>query len=475
MNIPAAALPSDGLRREDRTLVDLVWDVFRSLRTALWLMGLLACGAALGSLLNPGPRPLSELRATIGHEWWYPLYRFLELDSPFHAWWFVLLLVLLALSLAAAAIDRLPGVIADVLRPEKRLGESVLALTPQVLRLEAKAPPAEAAAEVAALLRARGFEPEILEGQGSGKEGTAAYVFAERGRYSRFGGWVVHLSLFLILGGALVGRLLGVEGVASVPMDGGTFDYLVRRTSEGSAFKEPLGFRLRVDGFRVLKYGDGNPRSLESDLEVLDGAGKVILQKTIRVGDPLRYAGWTFYQASYEEEPGRDEVKLAVTDLSQVGAPKMFLLGKDADAALPDGVHFQVANYTADYQRLGPAVQIVRAAPGGHKTSFWVFQNYPDFDAKNRGDKYGLRLDGVEPFYFTGLQIARDPGYPLWLTGCCLLLLGLAIAYHSSHRRLWARASADGELVLGGVAHKNRAAFEEAFAELAAALRKARV
>jgi hypothetical protein len=33
----------------------------------------------------------------------------------------------------------------------------------------------------------------------------------------------------------------------------------------------------------------------------------------------------------------------------------------------------------------------------------------------------------------------------------------------------------DGELVLAGVAHQNPAAFEQAFAELASALRKAKV
>ena len=43
----------------------------------------------------------------------------------------------------------------------------------------------------------------------------------ERGRFSRFGVWVVHLSLLLVLGGGIVGRLTAFEGTAFVPQTGG--------------------------------------------------------------------------------------------------------------------------------------------------------------------------------------------------------------------------------------------------------------
>jgi cytochrome c biogenesis protein ResB len=358
MNVPAAALPSDALRRRETNLVDAAWDVLASVRFELVLVGLFAGACALGTFVNPGNHSLGELRATIGHEWWYPLYRFFELDSLFHSWWFVLLVVLLALSVAAGAIERFPN------RRDARLGP-----------------------------------------------------------------WIAQLGVLLVLGGALLGRWLGVEGVANVPMDGGTFDYVMRRSGQGSPFKESLGFTVRVESFKLLKYDNGSLRTFESEVDILDALGKPSVHKTLTVGDPLTYAGWTFYQSSFEEDPGREQAKLAITDLAAGSAAKTFVLSKDADAAMPDGVHFKVINYTADFQHLGPAVQIARSAPDGTKTSFWVFESYPEFDAKNRGDKYGLRFGGLEPFYFTGLRVARDPGYPLWLSGCCVMLLGLAVTY----------------------------------------------
>jgi len=470
VSVPAAALPGVALRRRDRDFVDAVWDAFASLRLTIPLMFLLAAACTLGTFANPENRPMTEIRAAIGDAWWFPGYLFFELNDLFHSWWFMLLLVVLTLNLTACTIERLPRIFRIALRPEKRLSDPQLRGIKHSLRLKTRAPPVQAAAEVAALLRARGFEPEILRGEG---DDASSYVFAEKGRYSRFGVWTVHLSLFLILAGALTGRLLGMEGIINVPMDGGTFNYIFRKAGDGSAFKQPLGFTVRVDDFRLLKYVNGNPRSFESDLTVLGPAGKALEKQTIKVGEPLVHGGWTFYQASYQADPSHDRMKLTVTDATGKTATQSLRLGKDGEATMPDGVRFEVTGYTDDFSHLGPAVQIARTAPDGAKTAFWVFEKYPDFDADNRGDRWGLRLDGRDAYYFTGLQVARDPGYPFWLAGCCVLFLGLGIAFYTSHRRLWARASASGELVVAGAAHKNQAAFEEVWNDLAAALRKA--
>ncbi|MHB8419786.1 MAG: cytochrome c biogenesis protein ResB [Myxococcales bacterium] len=469
MSAPVLALPTAAIRRRDRDLVDAVWDGFASLRLTIPLLFLLAAACTLGTFANPENRPMTEIRAAIGYAWWFPGYLFFELNDLFHSWWFVLLLVVLGLNLTACTIERLPRIFRIALRPEKRLSDPQLRGIKHSLRLRAKGAPAKVAAEVAALLRARGWKPELLRGEEAG----FAYVFAEKGRYSRFGVWIVHLSLFLILSGALLGRLFGMEGIVNVPMNGGTFDFIFRKAADGSAFKEPLGFTVRVDDFRLLKYLNGNPRSFESDLAVLNAAGQPIERRTIKVGEPLVHGGWTFYQASYQADPSRDLVNLSIRDRQNPGEPKLFHLAKDGVATMPDGVRFAVTQATDHFAQLGPAVQIARTAPDGGKTSFWVFQKYPDFDADNRGDRWGLRFDGLDAFYFTGLQVARDPGYPLWLAGCCILFLGLGIAFYTSHRRLWARVTPAGELVLAGAAHKNQAAFEELWNELASALRKA--
>jgi len=490
MPAPAQALPGKlpggpagstdaALRRRDQGFVDALWEFFASLRLTIPLMFLLAAACTLGTFANPENRPFSEIQQAVGHQAWFPIYLFFELNDLFHSWWFLLLLVLLVMNLAACTIERLPRIFKIALRPDKVLSDRLLKgiRHSERIRMRGKpADPAHAVGLVAGALRARGFKPEVFRAEAVGlPHDGAVYLFAERGRFSRFGVWVVHLSLFTILGGALVGRLLGKEGIINVPMGGGTFDYIFMKTADGLPYREPLGFTVRVDDFRLKRYVNGNPRSFESDLTVLENANtprqKEVLKQMIYVGEPLQYHGWTIYQASYQAAPERDRVKLVVKNL-RTGAREIAQLAHDGKVEEADGVSFQVINYTATYNDLGPAIQVVRRE-GQKESTFWVFERYPDLDADNRGDRYGLAFEGLVPFYFTGLQVARDPGYPFWLAGCCILFVGLGIAFYTSHRRLWARASPSGELVVAGVAHKNQGAFEQVFRELTAAVRSA--
>ncbi len=465
------------LRRRDQGFVDWLWEFFASLRLTIPLLFLLAAACTLGTFANPENRPFGEIQQAIGQKWWFPIYLFFELSDLFHSWWFLLLLVTLVLNLAACTIERLPRIFKIALRPDKVLSERLLRGIKHSERIKLRgggADPARGAGLVAGLLRARGFKPEVFRAEAVGlPDDGAVYVFAEKGRFSRFGVWVVHLSLFTILGGALAGRLLGKEGIINVPMDGGLFDYIFMKTADGLPYREPLGFSVRVDDFRLKRYLNGNPRSFESDLVVVDNPNtpqqKDLLKQMIYVGEPLEYRGWTIYQASYQAAPEKDRVKLTIKDLKN-GGKQSVKVPREGKIDYPDGVGFQVVNYTASYGTLGPAVQVVRRE-GGKESTFWVFERYPDFDADNRGDRYGLSLDGLVPFFYTGLQVARDPGYPFWLVGCCILFLGLGTAFYTSHRRVWARATPNGELTLAGVAHKNQGAFEQLFKEIAVAAR----
>ena len=424
---------------------------------------------------RPDRAELEAIVAAIGKAWWFPVYQFFELNDLFHSWWFLLLLVTLTLNLAACTVERLPRIFKIALRPDKVVSDKLLrGLRHQEQLTLPETDPTQAAGRVAGLFRAHGYQPEIFGGDKvPGADPKAVYLFAERGRYSRFGVWTVHLSLFMILGGALIGRIGSAEGIINVPMDGQTFDFIFRRTSAGATYREPLGFTVRVDGFRLKKYLNGSPRSFESDLAVVADPGTPqqhdVMKQTILVGEPLEYKGWTIYQASYQAAPERDRLKLHVLD-KQTHETRDVELAKDGAVKLGD-VTLKAINFTTNLSQLGPAAQVERTE-AGNSTKFWVLQNYPDFDTNNRPDRYGLRFDGTVPFYFTGLQVAKDPGYLWWLGGCCVLFLGLGIAFYTSHRRLWAKVEPGGKLTLAGAAHKNQGAFEDLYRELVTALSK---
>src|SRR5207237_4774295 len=154
---------------------------------------LLFLAMTAGTFVNPQNDSLTNIERAFANR---PLvlwsYRWFELYDLFHSWWFTLLLVSLALNLIACSVERLPRIWYMVRYPETRL-DHVAGLrfrsTPVPSAL-----PAEAVAEQ---LRARKYRVRVAE------DG----LFAEKGRYARFGVGVVHLWLVLILGGGTVGRL----------------------------------------------------------------------------------------------------------------------------------------------------------------------------------------------------------------------------------------------------------------------------
>jgi len=135
---------------------------------------------------------------------------------------------------------------------------------------------------------------------------------AERGRYARFGVWVVHLSLLLILFGGVYGRLTAFEGTSQVPQNGGTTTSFIQRNPDGSEFKHRLvdqqgkPFLVQCSDFRLKEFETGRPKAFESGLIVFEDLGsgepgRELARATITVNHPLRYGGLTFYQASYAQ------------------------------------------------------------------------------------------------------------------------------------------------------------------------------
>ena len=120
--------------------------------------------------------------------------------------------------------------------------------------------------------------------------------------------------------------------------------------------------------------------------------------------------------------------------------------------------------YAESYQNFGPAAQI-KIDTG---TPFIVFKNYPQFDEK-RGGAYSISLLESQQSYYTGLQVAKDPGVWVVWFGCLLIVLGSCSAFFFSHRRIWVSIQELDKGIgvkIGGNAHRNQPAFALYFDEL---------
>ncbi len=79
----------------------------------------------------------------------------------------------------------------------------------------------------------------------------------------------------------------------------------------------PLGFELRLTDFTVKKYqGISKAMGYESQVEaVKEGAPSVNV--TISMNEPLKFEGYTIYQASFQQDPNTGEATSSVFSINQ--------------------------------------------------------------------------------------------------------------------------------------------------------------
>ena len=446
---------------ESHLIIEKIWRFFCSLRLTLANLLLLFLGMIAGTFVNPQNDSLANIERAFAHK---PgvlnAYRWFELYDLFHSWWFTAILLSLALNFLACTLERLPRIWFLVRYPQRRLDH--------VSGVRFRASGEASVDQVAAELDRRGYRIERFE------EGA----FAERGRYARFGVWIVHTAILIIMTAGIFGRLTAFEGTENVPQNGGVASGFLERRPDGTIFKhrllDPEGrpFLVRCDDFRLKEFEPGRPKAFESDLVVLEDLGnqepgKELARATITVNHPLRYGGLTFYQASYQQLEESTRARVTLTDKA-TGKKRELMAAAGEPIQGAEGLSYQLVDYNADFAGLGPAVQVVRSEDN-RTSSFWVFQKDPGFDGRNRDDRFALAFDRLAPLYATGLQIARDPSTPFVYFGCFLLFFGIGVAFYTSHKRIWVQ-SKDGKLAVGGASHRNAEVFGREFDTLCAAI-----
>ncbi|MDX8382769.1 MAG: cytochrome c biogenesis protein ResB, partial [Ghiorsea sp.] len=83
-------------------------------------------------------------------------------------------------------------------------------------------------------------------------------------------------------------------------------------------------------------------------------------------------------------------------------------------------------------------------------------------------------LESYDQAYYTGLQLAKDPGMNVVWVGSGLLVFGLCIMFYVAHRKVWIQViDQDGGVTLqvAGLSNRNPIAFEQEFEDLKAQIK----
>jgi cytochrome c biogenesis protein len=443
---------------------NIIWKFFSSVKLTVALLIMLAGVSIIGTVV-PQQEGAVEYARSLSPQM-LRIYSALDLFDMYHSLWFRLMMGFLALNLIICSLDRFPGAMKrfralprpDRDKPYKNLSARYT--------FRAQAGVTDASSSVARLLEGsfKRIQKHITR--------DTHYFYGDKGRFSHFGVYFVHLSVLLILVGALAGSFFGFE--AYVNIQEGEKTGIVTLRKKMTPLK--LGFEVRLDQFFVDFYETGAPKEYRSELTFIE-KGKEVKKGSLLVNHPIQFRGITFYQSSYGKVPGKG-VHLKITRNAEGREKKKFVVERDKAVSLPGGEgQFQVVHVRGDIMNMGPAVLIAVRPKNGEVKQFWIFQNYeiakkrlpkpmlrsPKFDPSSF-KPYTFFLDGVDMGYYSGLQVNRDPGVPLVWAGCFLMVAGFFVTFFTSHIRTWVRISSEkGEAVrisIAGRSNKNPVGLE---------------
>ncbi len=448
---------------QKRGFLQELWDFFCSLKLSISLLILLALTSIIGTVIPQGPP--QEYLDTISPAK-IKLYSTLGFFDMYHSWWFMLLLYLLTVNLAACSIKRLPRVWKNIAEPNLVLDTGLEKSLSLIHEFKMDGNAATLRDKMAAFLNSEFARPVVTEVEGE------YHLFAQKTPYCRLGVYVVHFSIIVIFIGAMIGSYFGYKAFANI-VEGTSVSAVYNPRTEKQI---DLGFAVRCEKFSVSFYDTGAPKEFKSILTILENGQPVpgFTNVPIIVNSPLTYKGITFYQASYGPA-GEGAVYHFTVRERKGGIPLPLIVHEGERAPLPGGGFIQVVKTVPEVKMYMPQLSGAAAitevtSSAGVSRQVILFQKYPTFDERRGGDHI-LTYDGADEKYYTGLQVAKDPGvWVVWL-GCSLMVAGICMAFFFSHKRIWIKAT-NGRVIIGGTASKNPAGFQFIFDELVGKLKK---
>ena len=267
-----------------------LWSLFSSINLTIVLLLLIVLLSIAGSLI-PQQEAAREFARNIppGLASAFQKMQFFDL---YHSIWFLLLLGLLSLNLIVCSLNRFQvtwqriraKAFPDSFTSLENLSPALTILTEErhdttILKFED-------------ILKKKYRKVEKKE------SAQGDFLYGEKGRFSHFGVYVIHLGILIIIGGAVIGYLFGFDAYVQVA-EGDAVDTIELKGDRGA---KKLNFTLRCDRFSVDFYEDGAPKEYRSDLTFLKN-DRVVYQGSLLVNHPITFEGLRFYQASYGTVP----------------------------------------------------------------------------------------------------------------------------------------------------------------------------
>ena len=474
------------------------WTQLTSMRTALFLLLMLAVGAVPGSLFPQRPANPSIVTQYIKDNPDYgKILDSLQLYDVYSSAWFSAIYILLFISLIGCVV---PRAIAHykAMRSQPPRTPARLSRLPEygtlVIPAGAGIPASHAIDDAAGLLKKRGYRVDVRD-----RDGARPSIGAERGFLREVGNLVFHTSLIGVLVSVAIGGLFGYSG-QRILVEGDTFvntlvgyDQFTPGTNFQSSQLEP--YSVQLDKFQITFDREsqgkiGQPIDFQADVTTRESPDAPAQKEVLKVNEPLTLGGTSmyltgngyapvvtirdgagniamqgpvvaklqgdnYYSSAVIKVPDAKPEQLAfagfflptafVTEegVSFSGDPELFnpqltLNSYYGDLGLDDGAPQNV--FELDVKKLTP-LNARNLDAGGITLSPGASYTLPD-------GKGTISFDGVKRYI--GVDIHHNPGQLYALIFALLAVAGLVTSLYVNRRRVWVRTGthADGRTMV---------------------------
>ncbi|PCE29693.1 cytochrome c biogenesis protein ResB [Burkholderia ubonensis] len=370
MSVTTSGLQSKSGQGATKRAVELL----SSMRFAIALLVVLSIASIVGTVLtqdDPYPNYVNQFGP-----FWADIFRSLGLYNVYSAWWFMLILIFLVVSISLCVIRNAPKMLKDAKSWKDKVREGSLRAFHHKAEYAATGTRAQVSATLAAFVTKAGYKHVVRESDG------ATLVSAKRGAMTKWGYISAHVAIVVICVGGLLDSNLPIKfqmwmfgkspvntsatiseispdhrlsasnptfrGYAWVP-EGQFVSTAILNQPNGSLIQD-LPFSIQLNKFIVDYYTTGMPKLFASDIVVIDRATGQKIPARVEVNKPFTYKGVSIYQSSFQD--GGSQMQMTAYPMTGAAAktfPVQGTIGSSAPLQMPgaDGETIEFSDFRA--------------------------------------------------------------------------------------------------------------------------------
>jgi cytochrome c biogenesis protein len=429
----AIAQPESRRRGPLEIGVDRVWRFFCSVRAAVWEVAILALLVLIGTLTGSEvPHWIGQLVPPLNPlmDRWYDWNVFKSLPFAF-------MLGLISVAIMICTLNRAPAMWQSIASPT--VGTTYGFLNSAEVQMKtSSADTVEALSEQVTSELEAGKYRVLTE-----RRGSETHIYADRFRYGKLGTYPFHLALILVLIGGIIGSRYGFRDQVFIVAEGQTQD-----VGHGT------GLAVHLVDFEDSYTELGQSNEFTSQI-VISKNGREVEKGQITVNHPLSYRSTRVYQSSFGPAVnmlitnadgntiyegaipvGIDpETGFTLTAKGNPDAPAGFLdlvpISKQLLIIAPDSDPTNMPGLDKLGLRSGQMYMELRnlQSPGVSTAGYTLEQGQAQ-------SIDGLNITFVRESQWSGMQVANNPGIPVFWLSALMLIGGLAIVFYFPHRRI---------------------------------------